>query len=107
MKKGKLGVRKDEIVKPTSDYKVDAVTVRFMNRGQSIVVIDEQEYLLPGQSFIEGDISGAGIEHHYQIDFIENPALPDDTPATPVPYQLYSGNKLKIRQLRREHHGQI
>ncbi len=103
MKKGKLGVRKDEIVKDTTDYKVDAVIVRFMNRGQSIVVIDEQEYLLPGQSFVEGDISGEGIEHHYQIDFISNPA----GSATPLPYQLYAGNKLKIRLLRREHHGQI
>ena len=69
-----------------------ACMVRFMNRGQNYVYIDEQFILDPGDAYVEGDINGPGIDHVYRIEFITNPTPP--TPNAPI---VYSGNHLEIR----------
>ncbi len=99
--KGKLHIKKDELVDRDSQYHVDADLVRFMNMGQSYILIDEQILLKPGQSWTEGDLNGYGIDHHYQIDFVTNPSPPSVTT-----YVVYAGNKLRIRLLKRQSHAQ-
>ncbi|SER16237.1 hypothetical protein [Neolewinella agarilytica] len=81
------------------------VHVRFINRGQAPVLIDDQQILLPGEAFIEGDTAGPGIDHAYQIRFLtETPTktpLPAEADADP-PFTL-PGNYLDIRVMRRKH----
>jgi hypothetical protein len=69
-----------------------AVLIRFMNKGQSRVMIDEQEVLEPGESFTEGDLSGPGIEHTYKIDF-----LTLSSPPAVDSFKTMTGNMLKVR----------
>ena len=81
------------------------VHIRFTNRGQAPVQIDDMEPLLSGESFIEGDTAGPGIDHEYRIRFLdENPnktPLPGVGDADP-PFTM-PGNFLDIRVMRRKH----
>ena len=90
----------DVIVKTKADngfYAEDAVLVRFTNRGDTRWWIDEDEVLEPGESFVEGDLSGPGIDHRYQLKPI--PAANAVTVDEPV---TYSGPRLHIRVFKRE-----
>jgi hypothetical protein len=91
-------------------FKVDgAVLVRFENRGQTSVLIDDQILLLPGDSatpgeaFEEGDTAGPGIIHPYRIEFVLEPPGEKATPlpADAKPPYIFPGNYLDIRVLRR------
>jgi len=67
--------------------------VRFTNRGQSRVWIDEDEVLEPGESFVEADDCGRGINHKYTLKFIALASPPAvDEPVT------YAGDRLHIRK---------
>lgn len=87
-------VRQDVTEKDYSFYIRNASLIRFMNKGQTRVWIDEQEVLEPGQSWTEGDIRAKGINHRYKIDFIELP--PDKTPEIDKGV-CEAGNMLKVR----------
>ena len=87
-------VRQDITEKDYSFYVKNMSLIRFMNKGQSRVWIDEQETLEPGQSWTEGDIKAKGINHKYKIDFIELPENERPTISTGV---CETGNKLKVR----------
>ena len=80
----------------------DVVLVRFMNRGQFPVLIDNQVLLYPGETYVEGDTAGPGIEHPYKIEFLRNNAdrAPLGVPNKPF---LYAGNHLSVRMLRRKY----
>lgn len=90
-------------------FNVDgAVLVRFTNRGQTAVLIDNEllmpgEGSQPGDSFTEGDTAGPGLKHKYRIEFLttfpKNTAIPDAGDADP-PFK-YPGNYLEIRVIRR------
>ncbi len=85
-------------VKTDPSYVVDgANAVKFINTGQSAVLIDEQIYLECGEDFTEGDTRGLGINHSYQIDFITL-----DNPPPVTPYKTVAGNMLKIRLYHRK-----
>lgn len=80
---GELRIRRFQISHGDNNFVSDGfVKLRFTNRGQLTAVIDESIYLLPGESFVEGDDVGPGINHKYQIRFLE-PAgpTPDDDKA--------------------------
>jgi hypothetical protein len=81
------------------------VHIRFENRGQAPVLIDDHITILTGEAFIEGDTSGPGIDHEYQIKFLEqNPGktpLAGENDADP-PFVI-AGNFLYIRVMRRNH----
>ena len=87
----KARVRKLQKTKDDNSFIVNKATlIRFMNKGQTIVWIDEQETLLPGEAYIE--TTAAPLDHSYKIDFLQNP----NAPAANQP-QVYAGNFLKIR----------
>lgn len=73
-----------------------AVTVRFMNRGQKAVMLDDQILLLPGEVYVEGDTAGPGIDHPYRVQFIDVPKDGVPAPAAQIPY-VYPGAFLDIR----------
>lgn len=73
-----------------------ASVVRITNHGQTRVWIDEDEVLEPGESFEEGDVTGPGIQHTYNLTFTTNPS----PPAADEPY-IYAGSRLHIRLLQR------
>lgn len=81
---------------------IHAVCLRFYNRGQSTVLIDDLQLIEPGEVYTEGDTTGPGIVHDYNIRFL--PQNRDKTPLDPadenIPY-LYAGNHLDIRIFKR------
>ncbi|MEM6397782.1 MAG: hypothetical protein AAF741_15645 [Bacteroidota bacterium] len=98
---GRLQVRKMQ--KKENDYQLSlrrSVYVRFMNRGQNPVLIDNQIILLSGEAYNEGDTAGPGIDHLYKIEFLEeNPdGLPKSTADLP---HVFPGNLLDIRYMER------
>lgn len=80
----------------------EVVHVRFMNRGQNPVLIDNQILLYSGESYIEGDTAGHGIKHSYKIEFqVADPKrAPDGDPVRPF---VYTGKHLSIRTLHRQY----
>lgn len=78
------------------------VYVRFMNRGEAPVLIDNQILLYSNESYVEGDTAGLGINHSYKIEFQE--ADEKQTPlGTPVRPFLYAGKHLSIRTFQRKY----
>jgi hypothetical protein len=102
----KLEIKRDVKYEDDRSYRHKGmVHIRFTNRGQAPVQIDDMEPLLPGESFIEGDTAGPGIDHEYSIKFLlvsfEKTPLPGENEANP-PFIL-PGNFLDIRVMRRKH----
>ena len=93
----RLKIRRLDKVRSDSHFIVEAQIIRFMNKGNSRIWIDEQEVLEPGEAFEEGDTDGPGFRHSYKIDFIPL----DNPPSTDVP-AVYNGNMLKMRVFTRE-----
>lgn len=86
-----------------NDYSLDmkkAVHVRFMNRGQTAVLIDQQITLLPGEAYSEGDTAGPGLDHVYEIIFVEDLPKSSNVPEVDRPF-VFPGNYLDIRYLER------
>lgn len=54
------------------------VKIRFINRGETVVVIDESIYLASGEAYVEGDDLGPGIDHEYNIRFLSAGTTPPD-----------------------------
>lgn len=78
-----------------------AVCLRFYNRGQTTVIIDDIQLIEPGEVYTEGDVTGPGIIHDYQIRFIENRnKTPIDAADVNKPF-VYGGNHLDIRIFKR------
>jgi hypothetical protein len=102
----KLVIDHEVIYKDDRSFHPDRmVHIRFENRGQAPVLIDDHITLLTGEAFVEGDTAGPGIDHDYQIKFLdETPAktpLPAENEANP-PFTM-PGNFLYIRVMRRNH----
>jgi hypothetical protein len=90
-------VKKDDF---TRDF-AGAVCLRFINRGQVTVIIDDIIVIQPGESYTEGDTTGPGINHDYNIRFeVNNDRTPLDTPVN-RPF-VYPGNHLDIRIFKRD-----
>jgi hypothetical protein len=103
---GKIEIEDDVKIADDRSYRYDGmVHVRFENRGQSPVLIDEHTILLPTEAFVEGDTAGPGIDHQYSIRFLkENPdktPLPAENEAN-EPFTM-PGNFLYIRVMRRNY----
>lgn len=97
-KKGTIHIKRLQKKKGDDIFIVEGASlIRFMNKGQTAVMIDEQEIIEPGQSFTEGDITGPGIYHEYKLDFI-----PAETTPNVVPHKVFTGNMLKIRAFYRK-----
>jgi len=80
----------------------EIVSVRFMNRGEAPVLIDNQILLYANETYVEGDTAGLGINHSYKIEF-----QPEDAKQTPLgaperPF-LYAGKHLSIRTFQRKY----
>lgn len=98
MNKGNITIHKKTVTKQDLSFcEDDMVLVRFMNNGQHYVRLDDQIIIGPGEAYVEGDISGPGIEHSYQITFATN-----STPPTANPPIVYSGNRCEVRILKRK-----
>jgi len=81
---------------------VHAVCLRFYNRGQTTVLIDEIQLIEPGEVYTEGDTTGPGIIHDYNIRFLpdsRDKSIPDPGDQN-IPY-VYAGNHLDIRIFKR------
>lgn len=80
----------------------EVVSVRFMNRGEFPVMIDNQILLYTNESYVEGDSAGHGIKHTYKIEFQK--ANPDRTPLGGAnrPF-VYAGKHLSVRTLHRQY----
>lgn len=87
-------VKQDITEKDYSFYVKNMALIRFMNKGQTRVWIDEQETLEPGQSWTEGDIKAKGLNHRYKIEFI--PLSDEETPAISKGV-CEAGDMLKVR----------
>ncbi|MEO0733392.1 MAG: hypothetical protein AAFZ52_11195 [Bacteroidota bacterium] len=69
---GKITIRRFQFWEDNSSFiAVKEIKLRFTNRGQTVVVIDESIYLEPMESFVEGDDLGPGIDHEYTIRFLD------------------------------------
>lgn len=84
-----------------SYYFEGAVCLRFFNRGQVPVIIDDLVIIQPGESYTEGDTTGPGISHPYNIRFVV------DTGRAPLNVEVnkpfvYAGNHLDIRIFKRD-----
>ncbi|MTB53894.1 hypothetical protein [Lewinella sp. W8] len=102
---GRIEIERDVIYENNRHYNLDgAVHVRFINRGQSPVLLDDQEVLLPGEAFIEGDTAGPGLKHSYSIRFIDElpEKAPLPAPETANPPFEQPGNYLDVRIMRRK-----
>lgn len=102
----KLEIDIDVVYKDDRSYRPEgAVHIRFDNRGQAPVMLDDHIVLLPGEAFIEGDTAGPGIDHEYRIRFLteagDKAPLPAESDANP-PFVM-PGNFLSIRVMRRNH----
>jgi len=79
-----------------------AVCLRFINRGQSTVLLDDLQLIEPGEVYVEGDTTGPGIVHDYNIRFLQENR--NKTPlgdiAVDIPF-VYPGNHLDIRIFKR------
>jgi hypothetical protein len=102
----KLKIDHDVVYKDDRSYHPEGmVHIRFENRGQAPVLIDDHEILLPGEAFIEGDTAGPGIDHEYQIKFLTENADKTPLPAENEANEPFTmpGNFLYIRVMRRNH----
>jgi len=89
------------IVKPDPSLIFEgAVCLRFRNRGQFPVIIDEFEIVQPGGVYTEGDTAGPGIDHKYNIRFLKELAKNDLGPDSDPPY-VFAGNYLEVRIFKR------
>lgn len=79
-------------------YSSKSMLIRFSNFGQSTVIIDEQIILNPGESYVEGDTAGPGIDHMYEIRFVDLGSMPQ-----PDGIKVIDGNLLQIRTMRRNY----
>lgn len=103
---GRLEIETDVRYKDDRSYRPkDAVHIRFDNRGQSPVFIDDHIVLLPGEAFVEGDTAGPGVDHQYHIRFLKENSdktpLPGESDAN-EPFTM-PGNFLYIRVMRRNY----
>jgi hypothetical protein len=78
-----------------------AVCLRFYNRGQTTIILDDIQIIEPGEVYTEGDVTGPGIIHDYNIRFI-----PNRDKTTPLPGDVnrpfvYASNHLDIRIFKR------
>ena len=78
-----------------------AVCLRFYNRGQTTIILDDIQIIEPGEVYTEGDVTGPGIVNDYSIRFIAN-----RDKVTPLPGDVnrpfvYLGNHLDIRIFKR------
>lgn len=97
MSQGKIRIAKKQLTQDDiSFYTEGAVLIRFDNVGQTRVWIDEQIVIDPGESFIEGDNNGPGLDHNYQINFVGNPL-----PVVVDMPKVYAGKRLHIRLFKR------
>ncbi|MEL6356236.1 MAG: hypothetical protein AAFQ37_04805 [Bacteroidota bacterium] len=102
MDKGRIVIKRMQRKK--NDYSLDlewAVHVRFMNRGQTPVLVDDQIMILPGESYVEGDTYGPGLDHPYKIEFQDAGSDGGSTPTENIPF-VYPGNHLDIRLMYRK-----
>lgn len=100
---GRLHVQKREVKDDELSLKLDEpVSIRFMNRGEFPVLIDNQVLLYPNETYVEGDTAGPGLDHTYQIEFQKMDA--NRAPlGNPEPPFLYPGRHLCIRSLHRKY----
>lgn len=79
---------------------VSMVHVRFMNRGQTSILIDNQIVLFPGEVYVEGDNISLGVDHVYDIQFLslQKNGIPE--PAEQIPYTM-PHNYLDVRIMQR------
>lgn len=96
--KGCLVIHKKQLKKDDLSLRIQGVMIRFMNNGQSAVRIDEQIVVQPGEVYVEGDLSGPGIDHQYQIEFLDI----GGSPKAPSQYITYAGNHLDVRIMKRK-----
>ncbi|MEM9525799.1 MAG: hypothetical protein AAGA31_04270 [Bacteroidota bacterium] len=80
----------------------DAVYVRFMNRGQLPVMIDNQIILQTGEVYVEGDSAGPGIDHVYRLEFQPQPKNGTPLAGVDKPY-VYAGAHVSIRSFHRKY----
>ncbi|MEM6773107.1 MAG: hypothetical protein AAF597_21200 [Bacteroidota bacterium] len=78
-----------------------AVCLRFFNRGQVPAIIDDTIILYPGESYTEGDTTGPGISHNYNIRFLVDPTKAPLGPDANRPF-VYPGNHLEVRIFKRD-----
>lgn len=77
-----------------------AVCLRFRNRGQFPIIIDEFEIIPPGGVYTEGDVAGPGIDHKYNIRFLKSFEKNDLAPEEDAPF-TFLGNYLHVRIFKR------
>lgn len=91
-------IDQEEVTKNDPGRTFEAYEIRFMNRGQTAVRIDESEYLEPGESYIEGSLSSPiPLKHKYKFKF-----FPVDTPPQLKAFKVFAGNKLFVRMFKKK-----
>lgn len=99
--KGKLAISQFEKTKDDLSFNVNGASlVRIYVSGQNYLQVDDGEVIPPGEAFIEGDISGPGIDHEYRLVFLTNPS----PPTVELP-RVRAGNHVIIRLLKRKDNG--
>ncbi|MEM1215258.1 MAG: hypothetical protein AAGJ82_06215 [Bacteroidota bacterium] len=98
---GKGYIKITNVIKTNDDesfYTERAVLLRLENVGTTRLWIDERIVLEPGEAFIEGDLSGPGIDHKYTLRFLGAPpkAVTVDVP------KIYAGDRVHIRLFKRQ-----
>lgn len=99
----RLHVHLREVKKDDLSFNLgEVVSIRFMNRGTRPVLIDNQVVLLTGETYVEGDTAGPGINHAYKLEFLDE--NPDKTPlgASDKPF-VYAGAHVAVRALYRKY----
>lgn len=90
-------IKEDDLTR----YFSGAVCLRFFNRGQVPAIIDNIIILYPGESYTEGDTTGPGIDHNYNIRFLVDPTKIPLGPDINRPF-VYPGNHLEVRIFKRD-----
>ncbi|MEM9929930.1 MAG: hypothetical protein AAF840_08940 [Bacteroidota bacterium] len=99
----RLHVQRREVKEDDLSFNLgEVVHIRFMNRGTRPLLIDNQVVLLTGETYIEGDTAGPGINHAYKLEFLDE--NPDKTPlgASDKPF-VYDGAHVSVRALYRKY----
>ena len=99
----RLHVQMREVKKDDLSFNVgELVSIRFMNRGTKPLLIDNQVMLLTGETYVEGDTAGPGINHTYKLEFMDE--NPGKTPLgiSDKPF-VYDGAHVSVRALYRKY----
>ncbi|MFT6001230.1 MAG: hypothetical protein ACI81P_003699 [Neolewinella sp.] len=99
----RLHVQMREVKKDELSFNLgEVVSIRFMNRGLRPLLIDNAIILLTGETYIEGDTAGPGINHSYKLEFMDE--NPGKTPLgiSDKPF-VYDGAHVSVRALYRKY----